>query len=73
MIFFQKPQVRDATISFRLPIDVLGKINSYCAGNDVTRSQLLRRLISDYPPIKESPAEPEPEPKTNGWFSGNKH
>ena len=75
-----KPQKThpDATANFRLPVPTLRKLDSYCAATDITRSQLLRRLIANYEPLQQMTDEQQPENtplplKYPGWLIKNQH
>jgi len=41
-----------AVTSFRLPEKLLRVVDDYCETEDVTRSQLLRKCLKNYEPIK---------------------
>jgi hypothetical protein len=50
--------------SFRLPEETIRKMNAYCRNCDLTKSQLLRRLLASYEPLKHQ----EPEPPKQTWL-----
>lgn len=38
--------------SFRLPENLLRLVDAHCAANDLTRSQVLRKCLKNFEPIK---------------------
>ena len=69
MIFCKTPNATpDATSSFRLPATVLAKIDQYCQEQDMTRSQLFRKLIGNFEPIQNMPDQP----RHRGWLLGGR-
>jgi predicted transcriptional regulator len=54
-----------ATATFRLPVELHQKLYAYAKSSDQTRSQILRRLLSSYEPIKTH--SPEPLPERSQW------
>jgi hypothetical protein len=70
---YSRPQkaVPDGTANFRLPLDTLRKLDSYCAATDITRSQLIRRLITGFEPLKQITDNQQPNQNHlsyPGWF-----
>jgi hypothetical protein len=68
-----RPQktIPDASANFRLPLPTLRKLDFYCAANDVTRSQAIRKLIAGFEPLKQIPDELATDPKGlsyPGWL-----
>jgi hypothetical protein len=55
-----------ATATFRLPVELLQKLYAYAKSSDQTRSQILRRLVSNYDPITNQ--SPEPLPVKQQWI-----
>lgn len=55
-----------STASFRLPLELLEKLATYAKQSDQTRSQIIRRLLSTYPPVLQQ--QPEPLPKKQKWI-----
>jgi hypothetical protein len=53
------------TATFRLPLELLEKLAAPAKQSDQTRSQILRRLLSTYPPVLNQ--QPEPLPKKLKW------
>ena len=48
MKLFQRPNPPDKLTAFRLSAGLLEAVDSICAQDDITRSQLFRRCIMDY-------------------------
>ena len=58
---------KPAVTSFRLPEKLLRVVDDYCETEDVTRSQLLRKCLKNFEPIKgqikdKPPAMPTEQP-----------
>ena len=58
------------SVSFRLPQKLFNQLHHHARQNDLTASQIIRRLLSSYEPVANSPAEPLPEKKR--WLVGSK-
>jgi hypothetical protein len=49
--------------SFRLPENILRVVDEFCEASDITRSQLLRKCLKNYEPIKyQITDQPSPLP-----------
>lgn len=44
----------DTTVSFRIGVEKLQGVDNYCNEIDLTRSQLLRKLISSFKPVQKT-------------------
>ena len=60
-------QTTESSVSFRLSRDLFNKLHHYAKQNDVTASQILRRLLASYEPVANAPADPLPNKRT--WFA----
>jgi hypothetical protein len=66
------PRPTPAVTSFRLPANLLRVVDDYCATEDLTRSQLLRKCLKNFEPIKyqindQVPASTTEQPASAEW------
>jgi predicted DNA-binding protein len=54
----QNNHIGDLTTSFRIPDTLLRKLDRYCENHDITRSQVLRKLIASFEPIQNTESPP---------------
>jgi len=52
-----QPQLTAISTSVRLPIETVRLVDDYCRDKEISRSQLFRRLIASYPPLKNRSAK----------------
>jgi hypothetical protein len=67
---YQIDRTKDTTTtSFRISSSLLDKMDYYCRSEDISRSQLIRKLISGFEPLKslEMPKQKYPQ-----WSSRSK-
>lgn len=64
MIQFREPNDTEITVGFRLPQYVVELIDIICRSEDLNRSQLLRRALDAYEPLRWAIAEFEAEIST---------
>jgi len=64
----QKP--KPAVSSFRLPENLLRVVDSYCEESDLTRSQLFRKLLKNFEPLKDHASDQHPVLPTDQPVSG---
>jgi hypothetical protein len=48
----KSPKPTPIVTSFRLPENLLRLVDDYCEAEDLTRSQLLRKCLKNFEPIK---------------------
>jgi hypothetical protein len=48
----QSDHITDTTTSFRISSSLLEKMDYYCRNEDISRSQLIRKLISGFEPLR---------------------
>jgi hypothetical protein len=66
---------KEPTVSFRLGTQTLERLDRFCATSDITRSQLLRRLIGSFEPLKnhsEATSEEEKPYEYPKWLFGSR-
>jgi hypothetical protein len=62
----QHDQLTDTTTSFRISASFLARMDHYCRAEDISRSQLIRKLLYGFEPLKNVQVPTQTYPQ---WLS----